>query len=252
MSDDMDAYREVFLQESAEYVQGIIDGMLALENDPNDLEPVEVVFRGAHSLKGMSAAMGYERAADLTHKMESLMDTVRKRAQEVDRSLIDLMLEAVDAAKAVIESETSGGEPPDTTELAARIAARTEGAGVVEAVGAGVRNVQPGQDVMLHPGVSCGVCEKYVERQAHKPRVQRIASARAGGMLRRDLDRLAAPGRDGRLRPIRPITRSPIPAVSHQQVEHLGTADVDLVQDGERGLNDAARCGEADGRAAGC
>jgi HPt (histidine-containing phosphotransfer) domain-containing protein len=88
----MSAYRDVFLSESAEYLQGMTDGLLGLESDPADLEPVEVIFRGAHSLKGMAAAMGYVRTQELTHKMESLMDTVRSRAQVADRSLIDLML----------------------------------------------------------------------------------------------------------------------------------------------------------------
>jgi len=122
----MQAYRDVFASESAEYVQSIIDGMLQLESDPNDLEPVEVVFRGAHSLKGMSAAMGYDRTADLTHKMESLMATVRSREQVVDADLVDLMLRAVDTVKALIEDEMAGGASVDATTLAEELAARTE------------------------------------------------------------------------------------------------------------------------------
>jgi two-component system, chemotaxis family, sensor kinase CheA len=121
---DMDAYKDIFLQESAEYLQAIIDGLLALEERPHDLGPVEVVFRGAHSLKGMSATMGYGVTADLTHKMESLMDTVRKREQPPDHSLIDLMLEAVDAVKGLIEAESNGAEPPDVSGLSERIVAR--------------------------------------------------------------------------------------------------------------------------------
>lgn len=122
----MDAYREIFLSESAEYIQAVIEGLLALEQNPNDLEPVESVFRGAHSLKGMSATMGYERTADLTHKMESLMDTVRKREQPPDHTLIDLMLEAVDLAKSLIEAESEGLPLPDTSAMTARLLERTE------------------------------------------------------------------------------------------------------------------------------
>ena len=88
MGDDMSAYKDVFLSESADYIQAITEGLLALESDPNDLEPVETVFRGAHSLKGMAAAMGYVRTQELTHKMESLMDTVRSRRQVADPTLI--------------------------------------------------------------------------------------------------------------------------------------------------------------------
>jgi two-component system chemotaxis sensor kinase CheA len=132
MSDDMQAYRDVFVSESAEYLQGIVDGLLQLEADPNDLEPVEVVFRGAHSLKGMSAAMGYERTADLTHKMESLMDTVRKRVQPADRTLIDLMLRAVDVVKTLIEDEMAGTVAVDPSGMIVELTARTENPGAAK------------------------------------------------------------------------------------------------------------------------
>jgi two-component system chemotaxis sensor kinase CheA len=106
---DMGVYREAFLSESTEYLQGIVDALLTLESDPEDLEPVEAVFRAAHSLKGMSATMGYERTAALTHTMESLMDTVRKREQPVNGDLIDLVLRATDTLRELINDEASGG-----------------------------------------------------------------------------------------------------------------------------------------------
>lgn len=136
MSDDMQAYREVFLSESAEYIEGIVEGMIALENNPNDLEPVEVVFRGAHSLKGMAAAMGYERTADLTHKMESLMATVRDRRQVVDAEMVDLVLRAVDAVKALIDDESNGRTEYDAAGMVAELIRRTEQGATPEAAGA--------------------------------------------------------------------------------------------------------------------
>jgi two-component system, chemotaxis family, sensor kinase CheA len=110
---DMESYREVFLSESAEYLQGVVDALLTLESDPEDLEPVEAVFRAAHSLKGMSGTMGYERTASLTHTMESLMDTVRRREQPVTGDLIDLVLRATDTLRELINDEASGGSAID-------------------------------------------------------------------------------------------------------------------------------------------
>lgn len=137
MSDEMDmqAYRDVFLSESAEYLQSIVDGLLKLESDPGDLEPVETVFRGAHSLKGMSAAMGYQRTADLTHKMESLMDTVRKGLQPADGDLIDLMLRSTDTLRLLIEDEMAGTTGVDTGTLVDELAERAE-SGPIAAAGA--------------------------------------------------------------------------------------------------------------------
>lgn len=123
----MSAYRDVFLSESAEYIQGIVDGLLALESNPGNLEPVEVVFRGAHSLKGMAGAMGYELTADLTHKMEGLMDTVRKGIKAIDSDLIDLMLRAVDTLRELIDEESEGRAPKPIDGLVAELAARTAG-----------------------------------------------------------------------------------------------------------------------------
>ena len=133
MGDDMSAYRDVFLSESAEYLQAMTEGLIALEEDPHDLEPVETVFRGAHSLKGMAGAMGYARTQEFTHTMESLMDTVRQRRQTADHTLIDLMLRATDAVRALIDDESRGAVEYDATELLASLAARTEAAGAAGA-----------------------------------------------------------------------------------------------------------------------
>lgn len=146
---DMDQYKEVFLAESAEYIQQITDGLLALESNPLDTGPVEVIFRGAHSLKGMAAAMGYERTAELTHKMEGLMDRIRKGERAVDKPLIELMLVAVDFVRDLIDDESAGTALCDPTELIELIEQmRTDEAnGLLESPDAGVRS-----DVKLQDG----------------------------------------------------------------------------------------------------
>ncbi len=114
---DMDQYRDVFLAESADYLQQIVDGLLALEAGDSDDVPIETIFRGAHSLKGMSAAMGYERTADVTHKMESVMDRVRKGEMAVTPQTVNLMLSAVDLVRDLIDDESAGQHAIDPTEL---------------------------------------------------------------------------------------------------------------------------------------
>lgn len=124
---EMDAYREIFSSESAEFLQAITDGLIALEANPHDREPVETIFRGAHSLKGMSAAMGYERSAELTHTMENLMDLVRRGERAADAPLIDLMLEAADLVRDLIADEMAGASAVDSGPVADRLAAAIEG-----------------------------------------------------------------------------------------------------------------------------
>lgn len=117
----MEAYRDVFLAESADFLQQVVDGLLKLESAPHDLGPVEDVFRGAHSLKGMSAAMGYTKSADLTHKMEGLMDRVRKSELPVTSELVNLLLGAVDLVKMLIDDESKGKDEVDPSEMIAAI-----------------------------------------------------------------------------------------------------------------------------------
>jgi len=120
---EMDAYRDAFLAESGDYLQQMTDGLLALERDPSASDPVEVIFRGAHSLKGMSAAMGYERTADLTHKMEELMTRVRAGELAVDTRLVDLVLSAVDLVRDLIDDEATGTTEVDPSDTIAALAA---------------------------------------------------------------------------------------------------------------------------------
>ena len=70
---DMSAYAEIFASESQEFLQLMNDALLAMEEHPKDLGPVDEVFRAAHSLKGMAAAMGYESIAQTAHELEDLV-----------------------------------------------------------------------------------------------------------------------------------------------------------------------------------
>lgn len=106
-----DDYQDLFLAEAADHLLSIVDGLLALESDAADHDAVESVFRAAHNLKSMAAAMGCDRTAQHVHRMESLMDSVRRGARPADRTLVDRMLRSVDEARRLIEVE-SGGELP--------------------------------------------------------------------------------------------------------------------------------------------
>lgn len=70
-------YLDMFIEESKEHLQACSDQLLELEKNPNDLSIVNEIFRSAHTLKGMAATMGFEDLADLTHKMENVLDAIR-------------------------------------------------------------------------------------------------------------------------------------------------------------------------------
>ncbi len=68
---DMNQYLEMFIEESKEHLQAINENLLELEKEPKSLDIVNVVFRSAHTLKGMAATMGFENMAHLTHDTTS-------------------------------------------------------------------------------------------------------------------------------------------------------------------------------------
>lgn len=108
---DMSAYAEIFQSESQEFLQLMNDALLALEDHPADLAPVDEVFRAAHSLKGMAAAMGYGAIAQAAHELEELVDTLRRRERQVTRELVDVLLSACDRLGAGIAEAAAGGSP---------------------------------------------------------------------------------------------------------------------------------------------
>ncbi|GGC97100.1 chemotaxis protein CheA [Pontibacillus salipaludis] len=107
---EMSQYLEVFIEESKEHLQTVNDSLLKLEKNPEDLTIVSEIFRAAHTLKGMSATMNYQDLANLTHKMENVLDLIRNNKIQVDSDLLDIIFDAVDDLEAMVGDIASGGQ----------------------------------------------------------------------------------------------------------------------------------------------
>ncbi|MGG0283741.1 chemotaxis protein CheA [Peribacillus butanolivorans] len=107
---DMNQYLEVFIEESKEHLQTCSEQLLVLEKNPEDLSIVNEIFRSAHTLKGMSATMGYEDLANLTHKMENVLDSIRNSQIILTPELFDVIFLAVDDLEAIVMSIAEGGD----------------------------------------------------------------------------------------------------------------------------------------------
>ncbi|TFH60477.1 chemotaxis protein CheA [Peribacillus frigoritolerans] len=107
---DMNQYLEVFIEESKEHLQTCSEQLLVLEKNPEDLSVVNEIFRSAHTLKGMSATMGYEDLANLTHKMENVLDAIRNNQIVLSPELFDVIFLAVDDLEAMVMSIAEGGD----------------------------------------------------------------------------------------------------------------------------------------------
>lgn len=106
---EMNQYLEVFIEESKEHLQSCNEKLLELENNPTDLTIVNEIFRSAHTLKGMSATMGYEDLANLTHQMENVLDAIRNEKITVTADILDVVFTSVDNLEEMVFSIAEGG-----------------------------------------------------------------------------------------------------------------------------------------------
>ena len=128
---DTNQYMEMFLEESREHLQSLNDGLLGLESNPEDLSILNEIFRNAHTIKGMSATMGYNKIAELTHDMENVLDLLRKEQLKITEDIIDVLFKCVDSLEQMIESVGGGGAEDivDVSEFAAKLNEIAKGGG---------------------------------------------------------------------------------------------------------------------------
>jgi two-component system chemotaxis sensor kinase CheA len=121
---DPSQYADLFLTESREHLSAINQWLLQLERDGAgaSAEPVSAIFRGVHTIKGMSATMGYSAVAELSHELETLLDRVRRGELAVDAELMDLLFRAADVLEAAIEGAVAS-RPVSTEEVMRRLRA---------------------------------------------------------------------------------------------------------------------------------
>lgn len=116
---DTSEYLPMFLAESREHLQELNLAVVRIEETPDDRETVDEIFRIAHSLKGMSATMGFAAIAALTHQMEDVFELLRQRADGLSREAIDVLFKCLDVLEAAVEEIATDGE--DTLEPSALI-----------------------------------------------------------------------------------------------------------------------------------
>ncbi len=98
-----DNYKELFLSESQEYLGSISKCLVKIEDNPADVASINEIFRGIHTLKGMSATMGYDKLTQLCHQAEDLLDEIRSKKIKLTSEIIDILFAAVDVIEQLLE-----------------------------------------------------------------------------------------------------------------------------------------------------
>ncbi|MCR5725632.1 MAG: chemotaxis protein CheA [Treponema sp.] len=120
MSDYLDADNEELLKdyfsEAEQMVENLESNILAIETDPNNHDAIDEIFRAAHTLKGNSAAVEFSEISHFAHTMEDLLDEVRSDKIKVTEDIVDVLLNALDVIKAMLDSRKGGVPYAESTD----------------------------------------------------------------------------------------------------------------------------------------
>jgi two-component system chemotaxis sensor kinase CheA len=108
--DEIQELLEDFLVEAFEMIEEMDQDLIELENNPDDLELLNKIFRVAHTIKGSSGFLNFEKLAHLTHHMEAVLDKARKGELKITPEIMDVILESVDLMKTILEYIRDNGE----------------------------------------------------------------------------------------------------------------------------------------------
>jgi two-component system, chemotaxis family, sensor kinase CheA len=111
---DLSKYAALFLAESREHLSACDRLLLEWEREPDSTGQVGGLFRAIHTVKGMAATMGYAGVAELAHRLENLLDALRRRAAAPSEQEFQLLFRSLDSLAAGVEGALAGaGAPPD-------------------------------------------------------------------------------------------------------------------------------------------
>lgn len=107
---DTSQYMSMFLEESLENLQTLNESLLDLEQNPDDTDKVNEIFRVAHTIKGMAATMGFTDLAELTHKMEDVLAEFREGKLKVTQDVVTVLFDCLDTLEKMVDNVQEGSE----------------------------------------------------------------------------------------------------------------------------------------------
>lgn len=107
---DTSQYLEMFLGESMDNLQTLNESLLELEQNPDDVDKLNEIFRVAHTIKGMAATMGFNNIAELTHKMEDVLSEFRNGELKVNQDVVTVLFDCLDTLEKMVNNIEEGNE----------------------------------------------------------------------------------------------------------------------------------------------
>lgn len=114
---DTSQYLSMFIEESMDNLQALNESLLQLEQEPHNIDKVNEIFRVAHTLKGMAATMGFNKMAELTHKMEDVLSKFRDGELKVTQEVVTVLFNCLDVLENMVDSISEGGEEQELGDI---------------------------------------------------------------------------------------------------------------------------------------
>ncbi len=176
---DVSQYLEIFIDETAEHIQSLSDNIMALENEPEDHDVINEIFRAAHSLKGMAGTMGFKRMQHLTHDMENVFQEVRNDKIKVNGDIIDVLFQCLDAIEGYLNiiKETSDEGTNDNEGIIASLNGILKG-------NAGVEQKEEAKEApQQEPAQGSGHSKKYFDIELSEKDREALKAAEDSGRV---------------------------------------------------------------------
>lgn len=124
---EMDDLIQDFILESSEIIEQLDQDLVELEHRKNDLELLNKIFRAAHTIKGSSSFLGFDKLSTVTHHAEEILNKLRKGEMVVVPEIMDILLEFVDVIKKILDDIKSGKDTSNIEQIVKKLKLANEG-----------------------------------------------------------------------------------------------------------------------------
>jgi len=132
--DDMQDLVNDFIVESEELIEKLDQDLVELEHRKNDLDLLNGIFRCAHTIKGSSSFLGFDKMSTVTHHAEEILNKLRKGEMVVTKEIMDVLLEFVDVVKKLMDDIKNGTDTASIDETVKKLKLANEGKLVASSV----------------------------------------------------------------------------------------------------------------------
>lgn len=107
----------IFIDESRENLQVLNDKLLELEENPENTDILNEIFRVAHTFKGMAKTMGFNGISDLTHNMENLLELLRSGKKTACEKIVNILFQCLDKLDELVNSVVENGTEKENADV---------------------------------------------------------------------------------------------------------------------------------------